>query len=258
MATSYRYRNYPFNWRQWITPGVTTLVLANSAVLVVELLIRYVGGPGAEYAIFQWFGLVPWAFIHGWLWQPFTYLFLHGGFWHLFWNMLFLWMFGCDLERQWGKRRFYFYYFLTGAGAGLVTVFVKILMDPHGMGTAIIPTIGASGSVFGVITAAALLFPDRQVWLFPLPIAIPMRFYAILMGAIEFLGTMGGANDHVAHLTHLSAIFVGWFYLRRSSVLYRARNRFSDWKVQRNRRRYDDYVRRHRGKPPSRPDDWVN
>ena len=258
MATSYRYRNYPFNWRQWITPGVTTLLIANTAVLVVELLVRYIGGRGAEYAIFQWFGLVPWAFIHGWLWQPFTYLFLHGGFWHLFWNTLFLWMFGCDLERQWGKRHFYFYYFLTGVGAGLVTVLVNILMDPHGMGSAVLPTIGASGSVFGLITAAALLFPDRQVWLFPFPISIPMRFYAILMGAIAFIGTMGGINGPIANLTHLSAIFVGWFYLRRSSMLYRVRNRYSDWRVQRNRRRYDDYVRRHRDKPPSRPDDWVN
>jgi membrane associated rhomboid family serine protease len=258
MVTSYRYRHYRFDWRQWITPGIQTLLIANTAVLLAEYLVRLLGGRGAEYTIFTWFGLVPWAFVHGWIWQPFTYLFLHGGFWHLFWNMLFLWMFGCDLERQWGKRRFYFYYFLTGAGAGVVTVLVKMLMDPHGAGSATVPTIGASGCVFGVITAAALLFPDREVWLFPFPISIPMKFYAIMMGAIEFFATLGASGDNVAHITHLSAIFVGWFYLRRSSVLFRARNRFSDWKVQRNRRRYEVYLRRHRDKPPSGPDDWVN
>jgi membrane associated rhomboid family serine protease len=258
MVTSYRYRNYRFRWRQWITPAIQTLLIANTAVLLVEFLIREIGGSGAEYAVYTWLGLVPWEFVHGWVWQPFTYLFLHGGFWHLFWNMLFLWMFGCDLERQWGQRRFYAYYFITGVGAGLVTVLVKMLMDPHGVGSATIPTIGASGSVYGVITAAALLFPEREVWLFPFPISIPMKFYAIIMGAIEFFGTIGMSGDGVAHLTHLSAIFVGWFYLRRSSMLFRVRNRYSDWRVQRNRRRYEVYVRRHRGRPPSHPDDWAN
>lgn len=258
MVTSYRYRPRRFDWHQWLTPAIKTLLIANTAVYFVEVLIHQLAGPAAEYAVFRWLGLVPWAFIHGWLWQPFTYLFLHGGFWHLFWNMLFLWMFGCDLERQWGQRRFYFYYFLTGVGAGLVTVLVKMLMDPQGQGAATIPTIGASGSVFGVITAAALLFPDRELWLFPFPISIPMKFYAILMGAIEFFATLGSSGDHVAHVTHLSAIFIGWLYLRRSSVLYRVRNRYTDWRVQRNRSRYEAYLRRHKGKPPSHPDDWVH
>lgn len=258
MATSYRYRHYPFNWRQWITPAIKTLLIANTAILLFEFIVREIGGRGAEYAIFTSFGLVPWDVVHGWIWQPFTYLFLHDGFWHLFWNMLFLWMFGCDLERQWGQRRFYIYYFVTGVGAGLVTVLVKMLIDPHGVGSALIPTIGASGSVFGVITAAAVLFPDRQVWFFPFPISIPMRFYAILMGAIEFFGTLGGINGPVAHLTHLSAIFIGWFYLRRGSMLNRAQDRYTDWKSQRNRRRYEVYLHRHRKKPPSHPDDWVH
>jgi membrane associated rhomboid family serine protease len=258
MATPYSFRRYRFDWHQWITPAVKTLVIACTAVLLVEYLVRLIGGPGAEYAIFQWLGLVPWAVIHGWLWQPFTYLFLHAGFWHLFWNMLFLWMFGCQVERAWGQRRFYSYYFLTGVGAGLFTVLVKVLIDPHGFGSAIIPTIGASGAVFGVITAAAVLFPNQEVWLFPFPISIPMKYYAIGMGAIEFFATLNSSGDHIAHITHLSAIFIGWFYLRRRSVVHRVQDRYSDWKVQRNRRRYEVYVRRHRKKPPSRPDDWVN
>lgn len=258
MATSYGFRRYRFDWHQWITPAVKTLILTCTGVLLFEYLVRLIGGPGAEYAIYMWFGLVPWSVIHGWFWQPFTYLFLHAGFWHLFWNMLFLWMFGCQVERAWGQRRFYTYYFVTGVGAGLFTVLVKVLMDPHGVGSALIPTIGASGAIFGIITAAAILFPDQEVWFFPFPIAIPMKYYAILMGAIEFFATLNSSGDHVAHITHLSAIFIGWFYLRRSSVLYRARNRYTDWKSQRNRRRYQVYLRRHRNKPPSRPDDWVH
>src|SRR5579884_1200675 len=103
MVTSYRYSYSRFHWRQWITPAIRTLIIANTAVLLSEYLVRLVGGPDAEFLMFRWLGLVPWGFVHGSIWQPFSYLFLHGGFWHLFWNMLFLWMFGCDLERQWGQ-----------------------------------------------------------------------------------------------------------------------------------------------------------
>ena len=86
------------------------------------------------------------------LWQPVTYLFLHGGIWHLLFNMLFLWMFGADLERAWGTHRFYVYFFVTGIGAALINVLINIVMDPSGVGTRVagipfdstIPTIGLS------------------------------------------------------------------------------------------------------------------
>ena len=81
------------------------------------------------------------------IWQLVTYGFLHGSLTHLLFNMLFLWMFGSDLERFWGKRRFYYYYFLTGVGAGCLNVVVKTIADPHGNGMSLIPTIGASGAI---------------------------------------------------------------------------------------------------------------
>ena len=105
-----------------------------------------------------------------------TYLFLHDGIWHLLFNMLFLYFFGMDLERTWGTRRFYEYFFLTGIGAGLINVLIKTLLDPHGTGFSFaIPTIGASGAIYGVLLAAGIMFPDRQVWLIPFPITIPMK-----------------------------------------------------------------------------------
>jgi len=251
--------SYRINWRGLLTPAIKTLLIACTAVFLVEVLTRLVAGPGAEYFLIRWFGLVPWGFTHRLrLWQPFTYLFLHGGFWHLFWNMLFLWMFGVDLERTWGKRRFYFYYFLTGVGAALVNVAVKLLMDPAGSGSALVPTIGASGAIYAVILAAALVFPDREVWMFPFPISLPMKVYAIIMGAIEFFGTLSGSGDGVSHVTHLSGILIGYLFLRRSSLHYDFRGRYSGWKLRRARRKFEVYMRRHKDEPPSRPDRWVN
>jgi len=101
------------------------------------------------------------------LWQPVTYLFLHGGLLHLLLNMLFLWMFGVDIERSWGARRFLHLLFLTGIGAGLINIVVKTIVDPRGVGSSVIPTIGASGAIYGILLAAAIMFPDRKMWLIP-------------------------------------------------------------------------------------------
>jgi rhomboid family protein len=205
-----------------------------------------------------WFGLVPRAVTHGFLWQPFTYLFLHGGVWHILLNLLYLAMFGAELEHMWGSRRFYQYFFLCGVGAGVINVIVKTLLDPRGVGSALIPTIGCSGAIYGILLANAVLLPDRRVWMFPLPVTVSMRIFVIVMGAIEFFATIGSTGDEVSHVCHLGGMLVGYIFLRRGSYLYRWRNGFSDWKHRRMRRKFEVYARDHRDKPPSRPDDWVN
>ncbi len=247
------------NWGGLVTPAIKTLLIANTAVFLVQTLVRLLASADAEFALIGWLGLVPRAVTHGLrLWQPFTYLFLHGGLWHLLLNMLMLWMFGSDLERYWGKRRFYAYYFLTGVGAGVINILVKTLADPSGIGMSLVPTIGASGAIFGILLAAAVLFPDRQVWLIPLPVTLPMRVYVFVMGAIEFFGTLGAGGDNVSHVCHLGGMLVGYFYLRRGSLLYAFRNRYTDWKRRRLRRKFEVYMREHKDEPPSRPDHWVN
>ena len=120
-----------------------------------------------------------------------------------------------------------------------------------------VPTIGASGAIFGILMANAVLFPDRRVWLFPLPVAIPMRPYVAVIGAIEFFFTLGAGGDKVAHLCHLGGMLVAYVYLRRGSFLYSVRNTVTDWKMQRNKRRFQVYMNKHK-EPPSRPDRWVN
>ena len=207
------------------------------------------------------FGLVPYSVTHGLrLWQPVTYIFLHGGILHLLFNMLFLWMFGADLERTWGTQRFYTYFFLTGIGAACINVLVKTAIDPHGLGTSLIPTIGASGAIYGVMLAAAVVFPDRQIWLIPFPVSIPMRIYVAGAIAIEFFMTLSsGSGDSVSHVTHLGGALVGYLYLRRGLFLYRARNEYLDWKRRRTRRKFEVYMREHKDDPPRRSDDhWVN
>jgi membrane associated rhomboid family serine protease len=258
---------YRFNWRTFLPPGIRNIVLACTFVYLMQTVLGIFGGPAASFRFIEWFGLVPRAVTHGLrLWQPFTYLFLHGGLWHLLINMLVLWMFGADLERAWGTRRFYTYYFLTGVGAGLIDVVVKTILDPHGVGTFLLgtkisswtPTIGASGAIFGVLLATAMIFPDRQVWLIPFPVTIPMRMYVVVMGGIEFFSTLGASGDNVSHVCHLGGMLVGYFYLRRGSYLFGVRNRYSDWRRRNLRRRFDVYQARHRDDPPSNPSKWTN
>jgi membrane associated rhomboid family serine protease len=248
-----------FRWSSFLTPAIKALLIANTAVFFLQILVRLFLGRGAEFVLIQWFGLTPRAVTHGLrIWQPFTYLFLHGGLWHLLLNMLVLWMFGSDLERYWGRRRFYFYFFLTGVGAGLINIAVKTISDFTGSGAALIPTIGASGAVYGILLAAALVFPDRQVWIIPFPVTLPMRVYVLIIGAIAFFGSLGASGDNISHASHLGGMLVGYLYLRRGTFLYGLRNRYSDWKRRRLRHKFDVYLREHGDEPPSRPDRWIN
>jgi membrane associated rhomboid family serine protease len=252
-----------FDWRGFITPAVKLLVLTCTGVFLVQTLVWLLESPATHDAtvwINLHFGLVPLGPFPGLrIWQPVTYIFLHGGLWHLLINMLMLWMFGRELELVWGKKRFLNYFSICGVGAGILTILVKItpLLWGHRPGDT--PTIGASGAIFGILIANAILFPDRRIWLFPLPLTIPMRPFVAVMGAIEFFGTLGaGGGDGVSHLCHLGGMLIGWLYLRRGSFLYRVRNEMADWKYQRNRKRFQVYMKKQKDEPPSRPDSWVN
>jgi membrane associated rhomboid family serine protease len=228
-------------------------------VFLGQTLVALFGGQDAYRWVNNHFGLMTVEVTHfGFVWQLFTYLFLHGGIMHLLLNMLFLWMFGKDLEMAWGTRRFYTYYFTCGVGAGLVEVIVKTIIDPHGVGTSTIPTIGASGAIYGILLAAAIVFPDQQVWIIPFPVTLPMKVYVLIMGALEFYFSLSSGGDSVSHICHLGGMLVGFLYLRRGSYFYGFRNKYSDWQRQRLRKKFEVYTREHQDKPPSRPDNWVN
>ena len=251
------YGGYRFNWRGLLTPAIKIILISCTAVFLLQTLAQLFS-PSAARMILLYFGLVPYLVIHGFVYQLFTYLFLHSGILHLLINMFVLWMFGADIERAWGKKRFFIYYFLCGVGAGIINVVVKVAMDPKGIAGASVPTIGASGAIYGVLIAAAVLFPDREIWVFPFPITLPMKAYVAIMAAIEFFGTLGSTGDNVSHVCHLGGMLVGYIYLRRGNFFFGFRNRYSDWKRRRLKRKFEVYVRDHKEKPPSQPGSWVN
>ena len=261
MASRSGIRNYRFSFNFFITPAIQWLLIANAAVFIFENFLQVFSGHAAYKWFVLHFGLVPSAVTHGLrIWQPFTYLFLHdiSTIWHILGNMFVLWMFGRELELLWGRDRFLRYYFLTGVGAGIINVIVKTVPVFWGHPLSDTPTIGASGAIFGVLLACAILFPDRQVILFPIPVKLSMRTVVILMTALEFLGTFGVGGDNISHICHLGGMLVGYIYLRRGSFLYNVRNTVSDWKYQRNRKRFQVYMNKQKDEPRSRPDRWVN
>ena len=185
---------------QRMTPAVKNLLLANIAVFILQSL-----APSLEGFLIMYFGLVPrLAFEHLFIWQFVTYMFLHGGFGHIFFNMFALWMFGVELESNWGTKDFLKYYFLTGIAAGISTALFS-------WGSTI-PTIGASGAVYGILAAYALFFPDRYVYLYLL-FPIKMKYLAVILGLIEFLSLRHGGTN-IAHAAHLGGMVIGYFYLR--------------------------------------------
>jgi len=259
MGTRSNIRNYRLSFNFYITPAVQWLIIANAAVFMLEVFVSVFKGVPAYSYLTHRFGLVPSGVLHGLrIWQPFTYLFLHAvdDFFHILVNMFMLWMFGRELELVWGRDRFLRYYFLTGIGAGIINLLVNSVPLLWGKALSDTPTIGASGAVFGVLLACAILFPDRQVRFF-FAISMSMRMFMIFMIALEFLGTIG-SGDNISHFCHFGGMLVGYVYLRRGSFLYSVRNSVSDWQYKRNRKRFQVYINKHKNDPPSRPDRWVN
>ncbi len=141
-------------------------------------------------------------------WQLVTYGFLHGNLTHIFFNMLMLWMFGRELERMMGQKRFLTYYFTCVIGAGLVQLIVA------GSQGGLYPTLGASGGVFGLLLAYGMAFPNRMIMLMFPPIPMKAKYMVILFGVMEFyLGVSGGAPG-VANFAHLGGMLFGFLLLR--------------------------------------------
>ncbi|MBI4460913.1 MAG: rhomboid family intramembrane serine protease [Acidobacteria bacterium] len=247
------YRTYGpavgYGFAGWgMTPIVKKLILANVAVFFAFALAQAAGWAQP----LRWFMLTPYAVTHQLaLWQLVSYLFLHAGFWHILFNMLALWMFGCELERTWGPRKFLRYYFLTGIGAGLTV----ILLNPSG----IIPTVGASGAVYGVLLAYGVLFPNRIIFVpifFFFFFPIPAKYLVMILGGIAFFSTLSAPGDFISHAAHLGGMVFGYLYLRgrpRFSHLYfDLRNRYYRWRRLRLQRQFRVYMSKHDGKEERR------
>jgi len=142
-------------------------------------------------------------------WQIFTYMFLHGSFSHLFFNMFALWMFGLELENLWGSKKFLLYYTICGLGAGIANLFLAPLftnIPPN------VPTVGASGSIYGVLVAFGYLFPNRYIYIYFM-IPVKAKYLIILYMAIEVFSVASQSATGIAHIAHLGGAVVGFVYL---------------------------------------------
>jgi membrane associated rhomboid family serine protease len=175
-----------------------------------------------------------------WVWQLATYMFLHGGIFHIVFNMLALWMFGAELERIWGTRYFLKFYFVTGIGAAMLTVLFSLL--PFGFAEQLqrVNIIGASGAIYGLLLAYALYFPDRPILLLIFP--VQARVAVIILGLIAFYSSIADTGG-VANATHLGGLLVAYLFLKSARVhpLAEVKYRYLKWKNNRVRKTFDVY-----------------
>lgn len=175
-------------------------------------------------------------------WQPLTHMFMHGGFWHIFFNMYTLYIFGNVLERIIGEKKFLIFYFVCGFGAAALHMGVQYLelqgaMEQAAMGNSVAmqtvamvkytPTVGASGAIYGVLLGYAMLFPDSKMTLLFPPVTLSAKWMVAIFAGIEFISGITGASVSVAHFAHLGGMLIGFLlilYWRKKGTLFNREN----------------------------------
>ncbi|MCH2449482.1 MAG: rhomboid family intramembrane serine protease [Gracilimonas sp.] len=161
--------------------------------------------PIGEFA-FRYLALYPIGSGNFYPWQLVTYIFLHGGLGHIFFNLFALWIFGQSIEKLWGSKRFLIYFFVTGIGAGLFQLWLA------GGGNA--PTIGASGAVFGILLAFGMMYPDRYIVLLIPPIPIKAKYFVAIYGAFELFAGISNPYGGIARFAHVGGLVVGFILIK--------------------------------------------
>jgi membrane associated rhomboid family serine protease len=213
-----------------MTPAVKAIIWANIAMFVVTWFAR---------GIIPYLALSPEAvFERGWLWQPVTYMFLHGGVFHILFNLLGIWMFGVELERMWGTNYFLKLYAVSGLGAAATMLVLGLFSEQ--MYTA--ATIGASGAFYGLLLAYGMVFPHRPILLF-FVFPVPARYAVMIFGAIAFLFTTEASTSRTAHGAHLGGLIAAYIFLKagRGGLTSEIKYRYLKWKMNRLRKKFDVY-----------------
>jgi membrane associated rhomboid family serine protease len=200
-----------------VSKAVKWLIIITAGIFFLQLL------PVIGLLLRVYFPLIPSeTFLDGQIWRVITYMFMHdtSSPLHILFNMLVLWMFGVELENQWGTRRFVLFYFVCGIGSGLFS-FISVFTPAIN-----IPVIGASGAVLGVITAYALYYPKREILLFfVLPINI--RIFVLGYALYSIYGALI-PHGNISHLTHLGGIVVALFYVKLYPYIFEVVRGYSD------------------------------
>lgn len=196
-------------------PIIKNLLIINGVIYFIQIILAEVviGGLPGWYILNRWFALNPLSGVDAagqafnfQVWQLFTYMFMHGSFGHILFNMFALWMFGMEIENLWGSKKFLSYYLITGFAAGMLQLFFTPLLG----GSAAV-TIGASGAVYGVLIAFGMLFPDRKIYLYFL-IPVRAKYLIGFLVILEFL-LVDSAGSNVAHLAHLGGALAGFLFI---------------------------------------------
>jgi membrane associated rhomboid family serine protease len=190
-----------------ITPQIIkTLIIVNGVVFIAQNVTPLIDYLGAVKPHDVWGKAM--------VWQPFTYMWLHGSPLHILFNMFALWMFGSQLALTWGEQRFLRYYLICGVGAGILIAtvpYVPVMLGLSSVGPLLIPTLGASGAVMGILLAYSFTWPDRTIQLLIPPVPIK----AIWLIPLLFFMEMFSGPSNISHVGHLGGAVVGWAYLVR-------------------------------------------
>lgn len=215
-----------------ISPFIKVMLIANGVLFILQAIYPQ---------LTRGLGLVPTEFFGDFpnrLYQPFTYMFLHGGFWHLFFNMFVLWMFGTEIELTWKSRSFGKFYILAGLAGALLTLIVN--------SSQAIPVVGASAAIYGVLIAYWLMFPNRTLYIYFLfPVKVKWAIPVIML-----LGFLAGGGS-IAHMAHLGGALFALVYLKLGSIqnllpgfLSNMKRRRQESKLDKNRQRAEDIMKR--------------
>lgn len=203
-----------------VPPAVRNLIFINALVMIMIFL--------NEDFMVRNFALFYPTSVFFKPWQCVTHIFMHGGFWHLFFNMYTLFIFGSVLERVWGAKKFLLFYFVTGIGAALVHTGVEWLQMSHWVNEAangsmaaaqaihtlkMTPTVGASGAIYGVLMGYAMLYPDSVLTLIFPPVSLKAKWFVLIFGAIELLTGITGTGGGIAHFAHLGGLIFGFMLM---------------------------------------------
>ena len=213
-----------------VPTAVKNIIIINALVMIMTAL-------NENFMVEKFALFYPTSPFFHW-WQPLTHMFMHGGFWHLVFNMYTLWIFGSQLERVWGAKKFLLFYFVTGLGAALVHTGVEWIQVQNWLSEAaagsyaaqmsihtlkMTPTVGASGAIYGVLMGYGMLYPDSIMSLVFPPISMKAKWFVLIFGAIELFTGVTGVGGNIAHFAHLGGLIFGYLlmmYWRKNRTLY--------------------------------------
>ena len=223
---------------QILPPVVKNLLIINALFFLADVVLGFKGIDLSNWLGLHYFQASGFAF-----WQPVTYMFMHGNFGHLFFNMFALWMFGAAVENYWGVKKFLIYYFVAGVGAAVVYEiwqyidfnYIMHVQDYSGVQISLKETIsvdqfmnrftmvGASGAVYGLLLAFGMLFPNSLIYIYFL-IPVKAKWFVLIYGGIEVLYCIFASSDGIAHIAHLGGMLFGLLLI----LLWRKRDRRRD------------------------------